>query len=179
MRQHALLAPSTKTSIYINLIPSDELFKHNHVVFDAVSRRAYELFECRGRVSGGDVNDWLQAESELLHSCSHEMKESAEAIIVHTEVPSFFAAEQLKIAIEPRRLIFSGEGDIGHTLEKSRAKPGELQRKWIFRIHELFVDVDPAKSTATLRARTLEIVMPKVARSDQPLDKAQVASSSR
>ena len=179
MRQHALLAPSTKTSIYVNLMSSDELFKHRHIVSDAISRRAYELFERRGRTYGGDVDDWLQAESELLHSCSPEVKESVEAIIVRTEVPITFAADQLKIAIEPRRLIFSGERDMSRAYEDSQANPGELQKRWIFRIHELFVDVDPVKSTATLRGRTLEIVMPKVVRANHPRDKAQVASSGR
>lgn len=30
-----------------------------------VSRRAYELFEGRGREHGKDLNDWLQAEREV------------------------------------------------------------------------------------------------------------------
>lgn len=32
---------------------------------DAVGRRAYELFEARGRERGNDLDDWLQAEREL------------------------------------------------------------------------------------------------------------------
>jgi outer membrane protein TolC len=31
-----------------------------------IARRAYELYEMRGRVDGADVNDWLQAERELI-----------------------------------------------------------------------------------------------------------------
>jgi Protein of unknown function (DUF2934) len=29
-----------------------------------VARRAYEIFESRGRIDGADVDDWLQAELE-------------------------------------------------------------------------------------------------------------------
>ena len=29
-----------------------------------VARRAYEIFESRGRIDGADVDDWLQAEFE-------------------------------------------------------------------------------------------------------------------
>lgn len=29
-----------------------------------VARRAYEIYESRGRIDGADVDDWLQAENE-------------------------------------------------------------------------------------------------------------------
>lgn len=32
---------------------------------DAIARRAYEIYQSRGCVHGGDVEDWLQAEREL------------------------------------------------------------------------------------------------------------------
>ena len=32
---------------------------------DAIARRAYELYEQRGRENGHDWDDWLQAEREL------------------------------------------------------------------------------------------------------------------
>ena len=32
---------------------------------DRVRRRAYELYEQRGRESGHDMDDWLQAEAEI------------------------------------------------------------------------------------------------------------------
>lgn len=32
---------------------------------DIIARRAYELFEERGREDGHDLDDWLQAEREL------------------------------------------------------------------------------------------------------------------
>jgi hypothetical protein len=35
---------------------------------DAISRRAYELYEQRGREPGADVDDWLQAEHDLRES---------------------------------------------------------------------------------------------------------------
>jgi hypothetical protein len=33
-----------------------------------IARRAYELYEARGREHGHDVDDWLQAERELKES---------------------------------------------------------------------------------------------------------------
>ena len=37
---------------------------------DAVSRRAYELFQERGRQPGHELDDWLRAERELKESKS-------------------------------------------------------------------------------------------------------------
>jgi len=36
-------------------------------VMDEIRCRAYELYEQRGREHGYDVEDWLHAESEVLH----------------------------------------------------------------------------------------------------------------
>jgi Protein of unknown function (DUF2934) len=33
---------------------------------DKIRQRAYELYEVRGREDGHDVEDWLQAEEEIL-----------------------------------------------------------------------------------------------------------------
>ncbi|MFH1131116.1 MAG: DUF2934 domain-containing protein [Pseudomonadota bacterium] len=34
--------------------------------YERVAARAYELYEKRGRTNGADMDDWLQAEKELL-----------------------------------------------------------------------------------------------------------------
>ncbi len=35
---------------------------------DQIRQRAYEIFLTRGAIPGQDVEDWLRAESELLHN---------------------------------------------------------------------------------------------------------------
>lgn len=37
---------------------------------DAIAQRAYELYLERGAEPGRDVDDWLQAERELLATCA-------------------------------------------------------------------------------------------------------------
>jgi hypothetical protein len=39
--------------------------QHNEQTTSEIQLRAYELWEARGRTDGGDVEDWLQAESEV------------------------------------------------------------------------------------------------------------------
>ena len=42
------------------------LRKHEAAPHEAVARRAYEIFLRRGGAPGRDLEDWLQAERELL-----------------------------------------------------------------------------------------------------------------
>lgn len=34
--------------------------------YERIARRAYELYEQRGRQEGGDLEDWLKAEQQLV-----------------------------------------------------------------------------------------------------------------
>lgn len=40
--------------------------------FNALSRRAYEIFDGNGRAFGRDLEDWFQAERGTTSSCSRE-----------------------------------------------------------------------------------------------------------
>ena len=42
---------------------------------DAIRRRAYEIYEQRGRADGFELDDWVQAETEVLGS--REMPKAA------------------------------------------------------------------------------------------------------
>lgn len=51
-------------------------------VREQIRRRAYELYELRGREDGHDLEDWLQAQSELLPALKLELlKAYSEAFI--------------------------------------------------------------------------------------------------
>ncbi|MGH9768821.1 MAG: DUF2934 domain-containing protein [Blastocatellia bacterium] len=41
---------------------------------DLIARRAYEIYEERGRCDGEDMNDWLRAEAEVKSSLAPEKR---------------------------------------------------------------------------------------------------------
>ena len=43
----------------------DPKFPHSHRVQEQIRRRAYEIYETRGREEGHDLEDWLRAEQEV------------------------------------------------------------------------------------------------------------------
>jgi hypothetical protein len=42
------------------------LHRQNDSLYHRIAQRAYELYEQRGRLDGYEVDDWLQAEREIL-----------------------------------------------------------------------------------------------------------------
>ncbi len=55
------------------------------------ARRAFNLFQQRGRADGLDLDDWLRAEAELLRPVPIEMSESEDSLMIRAEVPGFDA----------------------------------------------------------------------------------------
>lgn len=73
-----------------------------------VRRRAYELFEKRGRNDGANLDDWFRAEQELLFPVKFETKEEPGRYILRSSVPGF-AGKDLKVYTLGDSLIVKGE----------------------------------------------------------------------
>jgi HSP20 family molecular chaperone IbpA len=174
-----LIAQQHEGSTPVHLLAADILLNRKSKIDVMTARRAFELFEGRGGGHGHDVDDWITAELEFLRPCRHELKESAQSVVFHAELPWSFTPEQLNISVEPRRLIVSGERGLDVTCVGDVPTYAEKRTQRIFRMEELPVDVDPSGTTATLKGQLLEIVMPKVAVITKAREKKQAASSGR
>jgi Protein of unknown function (DUF2934) len=64
----------------VGIFPARPLRRKKDQIDKMISRRAYELFELRGRMPGHQREDWAQAESELVYPCCVQLEQSAEAI---------------------------------------------------------------------------------------------------
>ena len=141
---------------------------------DAISRRAYELFERDGRANGNDVRNWLEAESEFLHPVHAQLEEKENEFVVRAEVPGF-TANDLEVNVEPRRVTIAGKRE-----SKSETKDGESLyteecSDEIFRAIDLPSEVSTTKVSATLKDGVLEIQIPKVESKKSDPKEAQAA----
>jgi HSP20 family protein len=75
----------------------------------SIRRRAYELFECRGRTNGADLEDWFQAEAELLFPLKIETTEEPGKCTLRVSLPGFFAND-LKVYTLGSNLVLKGAG---------------------------------------------------------------------
>ena len=129
-------------------------------LYDAIARRAYELFEGEGRVDGNDVRHWLQAEKEFLFPVSLNLEENAGDVVVRASVPGFNAGE-LEVNVEPRRVIITGKRGSKKETKESESQLTEESSEEIMRTLDLPCDVDAGKVSATLKEGVLSIFLPK------------------
>lgn len=153
----------TKASVPVKTIAPESLHDQMQNAFDAVSRRAYEIFEGNGRSFGHDIEDWFQAENQLFELLHLDMNESDESISVKVEVPGFTERE-LQVAIEPSRLAISGKHESNKEEKNGKVTSSEACSREIFRVIDLPSEVDMGKATATLKDGILELTIPKVAK---------------
>ena len=109
----------------------------------------------------------------------HDLKESLETIVFEAELPCSFTPDQLKVSVEPRRLMVNGETELDVISGGDMPAHMEKRTQRIFEVEELPADVDPSRATAILKGDMLEIVMPRVAADNKSSGKSKAASSGR
>ncbi len=132
-------------------------------LYESIARRAFEIFESDGGIFGRDLHHWFRAEAELLHPVHVHIAESGDALTVQAEVPGF-SANELQISLEPRRVTISGKRETTAEHKQRKTIYNEQCSNEILRVIELPEEVDPSKTTATLKNGVLEFNMPKVAK---------------
>src|SRR4029453_12778261 len=93
-----------------------------------------------------------------------EVKEADGKITLRAEVPGF-AANEIKISVEPQRLFISGKWE--KTREEKKAQPllSDSPSNQFCRELRLPAEVEPDKTTAVLKDGVLELVFAKAAES--------------
>ena len=168
-RSEAITKPQKGTAP-IKLLPDSDLFDRLPALSKSIARRAFELFDGRGRADGHDLEDWFRAESEFLHPLHLDVADSGDAFTVHAEVPGF-SAKELEVGVDPHHLTITGKRETreAHTGKKTIYK--EQCSDQIYRAIDLPAEVDTSKVTATLKHGVLELSLPKAAKAK----KVQVA----
>ena len=165
-QQKTALEPKKTTA---PIITDDEsLFEQFKETAQAIGKRAFELFESRGRQFGNSFEDWLRAESELIRRVPIEIKEINNNLEVRAEVPGF-KSEELKVLVEPRRITISGETE----QKTERTDENTLYSEWrtqkISRSFDLPREVKTKEVVAKLHDGILSLTMPK-AETAEPLE---------
>lgn len=143
-------------------------------IFDTITRRAYDVFEGRGRLLGRELDDWLRAERELLHPVHINLVESDDSLAIQAEVPGF-SEKELEISVEPLRLTIAGKREARKEEKKGRAVYAEECADQILRVLDLPVEVEAGKVTAILKNGVLELTMPKASKAQKVRIQPKVA----
>jgi HSP20 family protein len=158
----AIMQPA-KEAVSMKLLSGSDLFDRIQEVSNSIARRAFEIFDARGRADGYAPDDWLRAESELLHPVHLCIAESDDALTVRAEVPGF-SAKELQVGVDPHHLTISGKRETSEERTNKKTVYREQCSNQIFRAIDLPAEVDTSKVTTRLNDGVLEVSLPKVAK---------------
>lgn len=119
-----------------------------------IARRAYELYEHRGKAHGHDVDDWLEAEIETL-TFPVVIRDTEHLCTIDAEI-SGFNVDELKVHVTPFRIFITG---------RKRSAADSVSRdefKQMFKVVDLPYEIDPHTVIAELTKNTLTVSMRKL-----------------
>ena len=156
-------AQPSREAIQVKPSGTSDILDRMQQTYDSIARRAFEIFQNNGRWFGHELDDWLRAESELLHPVHLEIKESEDDVMVRAEVPGFNVKE-LEINVEANKLTIVGQHEAREERKKAKTIYSERCASEILRVVSLPAEVDASKASATLKDGMLTIELPKAAR---------------
>jgi len=143
-------------------------------LYDVTARRAFDIFESRGRSPGHDQEDWFRAESELLHPVPLNLTESNGEYIVRCEVPGF-DSQDLEVIVEPLRMAISSRRETREDKEHGKLISPQSRADRIFRVLDLPSVVDTSKVTTTLKDGVLIVDLPKAQNAEERVHREPIA----
>jgi HSP20 family molecular chaperone IbpA len=143
-------------------------------VQEAIARRAYEIFDSRGSASWHELEDWRQAESELVRRrCSGQMSLN-DTLWIGTDA-GIFEEGTIEIWVAPRQLTICGKTRVdkvdAHRKHIGSHPGGEM----IFQALDLPAEIDPSHVTAKINGWSLEILLRKAQAKPKPEARAAAA----
>jgi len=155
-------APSSGS---LRVVEPQTLFERLNQMHNEIARRAFEMFEQDGGITGRDLENWFEAEEQLLHPVHVNISDSENAIHVQAEVPGF-EPKDIQISLEPTRLTISGKREENkEQQDKGKLVYQELCSSEMLRVIDLPAEIDPDQTKATLKNGVLELDMPKTSKS--------------
>ena len=155
-------APSSGS---LRVVEPQTLFERLNQMHNEIARRAFEMFEQDGGITGRDLENWFEAEEQLLHPVHVNISDSENAIHVKAEVPGF-EPKDIQISLEPTRLTISGKREENkEQQDKGKLVYQELCSSEMLRVIDLPAEIDPDQTKATLKNGVLELDMPKTSKS--------------
>ena len=145
---------------------SEEISNQFSQIHDVIARRAFDIFESRGRSPGHELEDWSRAESELLHPVPLNVTESNGEYIVRAEVPGF-SSKDLEVMVKPLYLRISGKRETKEDKENAKIICSESRADRIFRVLDLPSVVETYKLSTILQDGILIVDLPKAQNAEE------------
>ena len=144
------LAPIRKSKSVI-----DEIEKMR----DRIMGRAYDIFTSNGNLFGNDIDDWLQAERELVWRPAVELTEKENVFCLEVAAPGV-DPEELDIEVTPDDILIRATVHHEHQEKKGEVHICEFAQGNLFRSIHLPKKIEPEKVKAAFKNGLLTLNAP-------------------
>ncbi len=159
MKPQTQLETVTPTPFFVE---ADRLLGEFEQLHEAINRRAFDLFNERGKLFGHELDDWFTAEAEFLRPLPVEITETDTAYTVKAEVPGF-TEKEVRISVEPHRVMLRGRKEtIGKKEDEGNVVWTERSEKNFFRAIPLNAEVNPTAVKTIQADGILTLTLPKI-----------------
>lgn len=130
-------------------------------VHHEVCRRAFCIYQQKGTKGGHELEDWLEAEREVICSPPCELAESGDEIRIQAAMPGL-VVRNLQVDVLPNSITI--EGKVARTQARSGEEVhfSEFGEKRLLRQFDLPAQIDPNEVQASLENGNLSIVAKKM-----------------
>ena len=129
---------------------------------ESIRQRAFDLFQHRNGANGSEMEDWVQAERDLIWSPACELLDEENEFKATVALPGF-DAKDVQVSATPGELVIQAASTHTHEGKNGNVRFCEFSDKQIFRRLELPTLIDVDKVSATLKDGILKITAPKTA----------------
>ncbi|MEQ1949364.1 MAG: Hsp20 family protein [Bryobacteraceae bacterium] len=134
----------------------DSLIEEMRSIAHRIQQRAFELFEGRGGECGRELEDWLQAERDLLGDAASEMTESEDGFHLKIALPGF-DGKDVQVTAMPREVVVEARARHQHEGIEGGVTHSEFSSSKIFRKFGFAEDIDVDRVTAKLEHGFLDV----------------------
>ena len=138
---------------------TQSIFDDLDKMHDQVVRRAYDIFRSNGGLFGKDIDDWLQAERELVWKPAIELEEKDNEFQLHVAVPGV-DPKDIGIEVTPEDILVKAELHHEHKEKKGEVYTCEFASGNLFRSIHLPKKIDPEKVKAEFKHGMLTLKAP-------------------
>ena len=126
-------------------------------VRESISRRAYEIYRDSGGIDGNDLQNWTQAENQILQR-GLEVRESGSWLALNASIPDSLA-DEVEVCLTPNRVTVHAERR--QTFQSDGAGMQGVVQREIFLTEDLNAEIEPSTASATLKDQKLTIMVKK------------------
>jgi HSP20 family protein len=138
----------------------EDLLEDVAAITGSIRSRAFDIFQNRNGRNGSDLDDWLQAERDVVWPPASELVDDEKEFRARIALPGF-DAKDIQVSAMLDALVIQADAIHSHEGKNGNVCFCEFSGKKLFRRLQLPASIDVDKVTASVDKGILEVTAPK------------------